>query len=402
MNTKYSQYKEADFLTDDYFVESVLFPTQETETFWQMLIEGSKIDENEFIAAYATVKQLHKSCPEVPADRIDAIWDRLSQTNKKHRFIARRNRWFRYAAVACGLVGVLSFMFVTLQLHFNSQRALPLADNREENIVFPKQATNQIQLISGKETINLDGTEANVEYNSQGQLIVNRQSIAIPRGTEKASEDVEYSQLRVPYGKRAFLKLSDGTSLWINSGSTIVYPTVFDAAKREITVEGEVFAEVSHENDRPFVINTGEIEIQVYGTSFNVSAYKDIDETTVVLVDGFVGVKAKDGEVTCMKPNQLFSRTSRGSSLRELNDVADYISWRDGRYIYHNEPIENILLQLSRYYNVTMILPASVSGITCSGKLELKEDLNRLLNGLSEITRMSFASKGDEYRIQFD
>ena len=70
--------------------------------------------------------------------------------------------------------------------------------------------------------------------------------------------------------------------------------------------------------------------------------------------------------------------------------------------MFKNEPIENILLRLSRYYNVTMKLPTYASGISCSGKLELKDDLNQLLNGLTEITSMNFAVKKDEYQIKFE
>ncbi|MPN35310.1 hypothetical protein SDC9_182807 [bioreactor metagenome] len=96
----------------------------------------------------------------------------------------------------------------------------------------------------------------------------------------------------------------------------------------------------------------------------------------------------------------MYAYTDQSATLRNV-DVENYISWKDGIYIFKNEPIEDILLRLSRYYNVTMKLPSSPSGINCSGKLELKDDLNELLNGLSEITSMSYGVKDNEYRIKF-
>jgi len=143
------------------------------------------------------------------------------------------------------------------------------------------------------------------------------------------------------------------------------------------------------------------LDVQVLGTIFNVSAYKEDKQINVVLVSGSVNVKPKNGKATLIKPNQLFAFTDEASTLRNVQ-VENYTSWHEGDYIFRNEPIENILLRLSRYYNVTMKLPSTASGIICSGKLELKDDLKQLLNGLSEITSMSFAIKDNEYSIKFD
>lgn len=399
MYTRYDNYKEADFLTDDYFVKSMLDPTPESDAFWKLLIDCGRIDENEFISAYMTLKHLHESKPDVPADRVQAIWSRLSKTNKNKKSNARRIKLFRYSAAVCALIGIICLSFLFLE-NWKSGNEFSLADFAKENTINTKQTVNHIQLVSGKETLALDGSEVNLEYDKDGQLMVNQQSVELKQKEVEENGNIEYSQLRVPYGKRAFLKLSDGTSLWINSGSTVVYPSAFANNKREIYVEGEIFADVSHDQDRPFIVTTNKIDIQVLGTTFNVSAYKEDAQADVVLVNGSVKVKPKNGKTTLISPNQLFSYTEHASTLKNV-DVENYISWREGKYIFQNEPIEHILLRLSRYYNVTMILPSSASGITCSGKLELKEDLDRLLNGLSEITSMTYANKDQEYRIKF-
>ena len=102
-----------------------------------------------------------------------------------------------------------------------------------------------------------------------------------------------------------------------------------------------------------------------------------------------------------MKPNQLYVLNDESATIRNV-DVENYISWRDGLYIFKNEPIENILLHLARYYSVTMKLPANPSGINCPVKLELKDDLVRQLNGLSEIVSMNYSVKNNEYKITFN
>lgn len=397
----YSTYQASDFLVDDYFVDSMLNPTNESEAFWKVHIDENKIDTDEFISAYMTLKSLHESKPTVSAERVDLLWNRIVETNMSRQYKVKRYSHFRYAAVACCIVGVIGFSVLTLFKLNNTKTSQSIADFARENIIHIQQPNAQIQLVSNKQTLSVVGTQAKIEYDSIGNMRVNNKLVARNQSGLTFYNKSTYSQLRVPYGKRAFLKLCDGTSLWVNTGSTVIYPNTFSKEKREIFVEGEVFAEVFHDPSHPFIIRTEKLDVQVLGTVFNVSAYKEDKQTNVVLVSGSVNVKPKDGRTTSIKPNQLFAYTDQASTLRNV-DVENYTSWHDGNYIFHNEPIENILLRLSRYYNVTMKLPSTASGITCSGKLELKDNLTRQLNGLMEITSMNFAVKNNEYRIRFE
>ncbi len=388
----YSTYQAADYLTDDYFVDSMLEPTPQSEIFWKVLIDDNKINVDEFISAYMTLKNLHDSKPAVSDERMEKLWERIENTNQAKKSKFKRFKFMRYAAAACTIIGVIGFsVFLVINKGNQSQS---IADFARENIIHTQQPSKQIELVSGNQTLAVEGTQAKVEYNANGMLQVNK------RQMEVDNEKSTYSQLHVPYGKRAFLKLSDGTSLWVNTGTTVIYPTVFKGSEREIFVEGEVFAEVFHDSKRPFIIKTDRLDVQVLGTVFNVSAYKEDKQVSVVLVSGSVNVKPKNGNATIIKPNQLFAYTDQASTLKNV-DVENYVSWHDGVYAFKDEPIESILLRLSRYYNVTMKLPTAASGITCSGKLELKDSLTQLLNGLSEITTMSFGVKDNEYRIKF-
>jgi len=394
----YSKYKTPDFLIDEYFIDSMLEPTTISEEFWKLLIKDNEIDVDEFLSAYMTLKGLHDNKPEVSDERIDRIWERIATTNKEKAFKFTSFHFIRYAAVACVVIGVISFsLFKYLKTDKLDQSIDEFAQN---NTIHTQQPNSQIQLVSGNQTLTLEGAQAKVEYSKNGQLVVNKKSIVVNKSNTDFEMEPKFNQLRVPYGKRAFLKLSDGTSLWVNTGSTVTYPATFSKNKREIFVDGEVYAEVFHDEQRPFIIKTDKLDVQVLGTVFNVSAYKEDKQINVVLVSGSVNVKPKNGKATLIKPNQLFAFTDQASTLRNVQ-VENYTSWHEGDYIFKNEPIENVLLRLSRYYNVTMKLPSTASGIICSGKLELKDDLTQLLNGLSEITSLSFAIKDNEYRIKF-
>ena len=396
----YSKYKISDFLTDDYFVDSMLHPTCESEDFWKFQLDEKIINVDEFISAYMMLKNLHEIKPEVSDERIKIIKNRIENSVETHQKRRKYITLFRYVAVACSILAVISFSVLKFLVSDKETNSQSISDFAKENIIHTQQPENEIQIVYGNQTLAVKGTQAKVEYDSTGRLNVNKQKINVDQ-PGKGEIATTYNQLRVPYGKRAFLTLSDGTSLWVNTGSTVIYPTTFAKDKREIFIEGEVFAEVFHDEKRPFIIKTEKIDVKVLGTVFNISAYKMDNQIDVVLVSGSVNVKPKNGKPTIIKPNQLYKYTEQATTLTNV-DVEGYISWHEGIYIFRNEPIENILLRLSRYYNVTMKLPTTASGISCSGKLELKDSLDQLLEGLSEIVSMNYAVKEHEYQIKFN
>lgn len=401
MITDYSKYKAFDFLTDDYFIDSMLHPTCESEDFWKFQLDEKIINVDEFISAYMTLKSLKENKLEVQNEQLEIIWNRIKKTNDIKYRRKKQINYFRYVAAACILVGIVSISYLKYFTTDEDVYSQSISDFAKENIIHTEQPTKNIQIISGTQTLAVDGTQAKVEYDENGKIKVNEQALALSEKDNAIKNKVVYNQLTVPYGKRAFLTLSDGSTLWVNTGTTVIYPITFAKDKREIFVEGEVFAEISHDAKRPFFIKTEKIDVRVLGTVFNVTAYKEDKQTNVVLVSGSVNVKPRNGKATLIKPNQLFAYSDNATTLTEV-DVENYTSWHEGNYKFKNEPIENILLRLSRYYNVTMKLPLEPSGISCSGRLELKEDLTQLLNGLSEITSMNFAIKNNEYRIMFD
>lgn len=401
MFTDYSKYRASDYLTNEYFIDSMLNPTTESKIYWETLFYDDKINTDEFITAFMMLKRLHENKFEVSDDKIQHLWDRIEKSNFRNELPIKRLKLFRVIAVAASFVGIIGLSLFMYTKSGKTESIQSIADFAKENIIHTQQPNNEIQLISGNHTLAVQGDQAKVEYDEKGKLKVNKQSMAVNQNKKNTKDELVYNQLRVPYGKRAFLTLSDGSTLWINTGTTVIYPVTFAKEKREIFVEGEVYAEVFHDSKRPFFIKTEKLDVRVLGTVFNVTAYKEDRQTNVVLVSGSVNVKPKNGKVTLMKPNQLFAYSDIVSTLKEV-DVENYTSWHEGKYIFKNEPIENILLRLSRYYNVTMKLPSSATGITCSGKLELKDDLSQLMNGLTEITSMSFSKKGSEYKVSFE
>lgn len=395
MSVKYILCQVEDFLADDYFVETMLYPTDESKKFWESLRRRKKMNKAEFDAACTLLNTLRESKPMVSDERVRRVWERISEANRKYELRIRRFRIFRYAAAACLIAAISGIsLFIALKSDHYSHVEL-MSEIHFENVINPVPSTDQIQLIAEGVVMNVDGSEAEIEYEKSGKMIINREAVAL----ETENTPQKY-QLRVPYGKRAFLKMPDGTSLWVNSGSMVSYPSVFAEDKREIFVEGEIYAEVFHDADRPFIVKTDSLEVRVLGTAFDVSAYKEEKQTYVILVNGAVNVQPKNGTATLLQPNQMYTYTEQVGSVKNVN-VDSYVSWRTGVYIFKNESIENVLRRLARYYNVTIRFASSPSNITCSGKLALKEDFGQFLKGLSEITPMTFVVENNEYVVDF-
>lgn len=400
MRTDYSHYKDIDFLDDDFFIESMISPTKESELFWSGLIDRKKIDINEFISANMLLDTIKKSRHEISQARKDRLWKRIDTTRRSLRNKRKGIRRYKYLAIAaCGaiIIGLtFTFLFEKDDTYHNS----PDIDYARFQSLHQHQTSQEIRIITEDRQLEIDGKEAEIKYDSTGSFTVINNEVVNAGTVYSSAAKLSYNQLHVPYGKRASLTLADGTSLWVNAGTTVIYPTTFPNHKREIYVEGEIYAEVQRDKSRPFLVKTDQLEIEVLGTSFNLSAYKEDALKRVVLVNGSVDVRL-NGVNTRLVPNQSYTYTGQESRV-ETVDPEIYTSWRNGIYIFQDEPIETILLQLARYYNVTMIFPPQPSGTLCSGKLELKEDLAHLLNHLSQIASFNFGVKDNEYRILFN
>jgi hypothetical protein len=398
MTQDYTYYKLADYLSDDFFIQSMTSPTPESKLFWSELIDGGTINVDEFLLAGVFFETLQKNRPQIDSQRADRLLQRINATRNVIQRKHRKMQLYRWLAIAACFAVLIGGPLIFL---------LGKTDREPDRVHVPSMVIKQteeseIHIISGEQQIKIDGVSADIRYRQDGSLVVNdRMTVkkeTAPKSRRAAGKQ-SYNQLSVPYGKRAQLTLPDGSVLYVNSGTVVTYPAVFGEDKREIYIKGEIYAEVRKNENSPFIVGTDSMKIQVLGTSFNVSAYPEDRLERVVLVSGTVDVSIQ-GNKLHLKPNQAYTRTGKESTV-ETVDVEQYISWRDGIYIFRDESIEHILLRLARYYNVTMILPEQSSGAVCSGKLEMKDDISNLLNGLSGIASFNYAMKDGEYRIQF-
>ena len=155
--------------------------------------------------------------------------------------------------------------------------------------------------------------------------------------------------------------LADGTKVWLNSGSELQFPIRFTGDMREVKLRGEAFFEVVKNEKQPFRVNAKELQVDVLGTSLNVMSYDDDTQAEVVLIEGKVSLSAGIGQVKkeygIIYPGQraVFNEESQ-EVYTEKVAVAKYISWRDGNLIFRDDPMEDVLRRLSRWFNVEIAI----------------------------------------------
>ena len=253
----------------------------------------------------------------------------------------------------------------------------------------PDVMNRDIQLVMDDESVmTLGGKESNIDYASPGKIIVDQDTIINSADNFRP----RYNQLIVPYGKRTRLRLSDGSLLYANSATRIVYPLDFGTGNREIYVEGEVYLEVAHDPDRPFIVLTSDMNVRVLGTRFNVFAYPGVEQN-VVLVEGSVNVTGgKDSRI--MSPGQSVSVKDGGLSRPVAVEVESYVSWVNNALTYEKEPLSSVFSRLGLYYGLEFEINCDIEHMYLSGKLMLSEDPVDVLSAIAFSVPVSLTVSG--------
>lgn len=405
MEKKYRKYTIEELLQDDYFISSVLHPSQDSREFWEFLVQSGNVSAEDIEEASFFVKSVQSCKEKLFRKEKETLWNKIEIENK--RGLKRKVRTLYVISMSAAACFVL-FLGISTYLYYGSKPE----KNKPGFLAFLKEKPNLDSesdiclVLSEDKHVTFKENNTDVKYNDEGEIKVNSQTVT-KEEKEKKLPDIEkkevkdaaitYNQLIVPKGKHSTLLLSDGTKLWINAGSHVIFPVAFGADKREIYVNGEVFLDVARNETCPFIVKTERMEVQVLGTSFNVKSYDNQDVDDIVLVTGSVHVETASGKKAELSPNQHFSCTSAGVTNIQTVDVYDYISWKDGLLHYRKERFSVILQRLSDYYGKSIRWDPELAELTCSGKLDLKDDMEKVLNGLTRMIPVKFTKQDESY-----
>ena len=312
------------------------------------------------------------------AEMLSTFRRRLGQTATVTPFY--RKPWFRMvAAASVVLILGAAFFFPFI----NSAKEDTTVKNTApllQDVVSPKASKATITLANGQ-IVLLDsihtGTLAkqggvDVVKTNGGQIIYN--------GT--ATEAV-YNTLFNPRGSKVVsLTLSDGTKAWLNSESSLRYPTAFVGNERNVEITGEAYFEVAKDPSKKFIVSGNDVKTEVLGTHFNVNTYTDERSVKVTLLEGAVRI-TKGGSAEMLKPGQQAQVADVITVLKDI-DTDAVMAWKNGFFHFGNTSIQELMKQLSRWYDVEVVYRGEIPQRQFGGEISREANLSQVLKILNQ------------------
>ena len=349
---------------------------------------------NEWICAEESNKRLYESLiSEGNSQNKSKLLSEFKEKDAYDKFVeltkvsmVRSRLWqiLKYAAVLIPLI-VASYFFY--QQTNNTE-----AESQLTNIDFQPGTSKAVLVLEDGHIVNLE-EEEDFDFVSEDIDIINDNSAIEYRASNNriSKPKLRYNILKVPRGGEYQLSLSDGTKVWLNSETEIKFPVIFCNMKREIFLKGEAYFEVEEDKECPFIVNTSSISLKVLGTSFNVRAYGDENQTTSTLVSGKVLLRELETQKEiALVPNEQAVTASKETVVRTV-DVDPYIAWMEGRILFEENTIEEIFNDLSRWYNFEIEYASQdARNLRYSIDVMKYESLSEVLNILELTERIKF------------
>jgi len=206
-----------------------------------------------------------------------------------------------------------------------------------------------------------------------------------------------FQEIKAAFGTQTKIELADGTKVFLNSGSKLLFPQTFiNQKQRVVSLEGEGYFEVAKNKEQPFIVKANQLNIKVLGTKFNVDAYDDNQSVSVALVEGSVELQDNTGkgskDLMHLSPNQVATLDAASQTLTktDVTDLNKYTAWIDGRIVFFGDPIQTVVKKLSKWYNVDIVISdKKLEGYKFTGTF-INEPVEQVLNVLSMTSQMTY------------
>ncbi|MFA4869411.1 MAG: FecR domain-containing protein [Pedobacter sp.] len=329
------------------------------------------------------------------ADKSTA-WERIKKETQITETVKRKSPLrliFRYAAVI-SLLALTITIFKIQQKQSTTNEMIAL----DQNDVSPGGNKATLTLADGT-SILLDDTK-NGELAHQANTVISKNEagqlhyLHSSKATNSELKESLFNTINTPRGGQFQLILSDGTKVWLNSISSLKYPAEFKGNERHVVLTGEAYFEVAKNNKMPFIVNVGKTKVEVLGTHFNVMAYNDEKNSAITLLEGAVmvsnkistnGIMLKPGQQANIGKDQLINITEA--------DTEQSVAWKDGYFQFSRSNIEDVMKQLSRWYDIEVVFEGDVPKFELVGKIRKSVNLSQVLKILNH-SNIKFRKEG--------
>lgn len=316
----------------------------------------------------------------------------VTRKNSSGRMLKRYRYLAGYAAVGIILIACGIFYWINQ----------PVEEKREAVFAYQIEAGTtgaRLTMADGK-VVNIIKDQTFLLKEADGTVIMT-DSAGIDYVAHEVKDEKEVrNTIRTLTGMEYTLTLSDGTKIYLNAESEINFPVSFRGAQRMVELSGEAYFEVAKDTEHPFVVKTRDLSVKVLGTSFNLRAYENEKEVVTTLAEGKVQVfDGRKFEDIIPGEQVVYEKATRGMRVNQV-DVSRYTAWRDGKFIFRNERLEDIMMYLARWYNVQYkFMDDKVKDMRIGAKLNRYSDMNPIIEMLKTNAEMSVVLVDSVYYI---
>ena len=232
--------------------------------------------------------------------------------------------------------------------------------------------------------------EENVRFSNEDGVLT------VEEDTVREEADAVFNKVEVPYGGIYSLVLADGTKVYLNSGSSLEFPSRFGKKERLVKVSGEAYFEVAKNKEWPFVVSAGETGVKVLGTEFNVKSYADEAGVYTTLVEGSVVILRGGKELLRLRPGEqsYYNKGVGNVTVKEV-DTGVFTAWKDGMFYFKDMTLGEIVRMVARWYDLEVFFQnGDLRDVRLSGNLKRYKDVRELFRSFEKISEARFSVNG--------
>ncbi len=338
------------YLVTRFFEGSITGTEKEELAAWVNQAEGDEVLRKELEQAWERYEPdaALKEQADPALDRIiNNLYANTGEAGAGNAVPARFRFLKRFAAAAVILLAAGAGAYYWLKPVSKQETITAVAND------VPPGSTKAVLTLSNGQQIVLDSA-ANGILAQQGGTSISKQAGGqiVYNANGEAAGEMLYNTMSTPRGGEYQLTLPDGTKAWLNAASSITFPAAFTGSERNVQITGEVYLEVAKDKRKPFLVQVNDVKLEVLGTHFNVNAYGDDRTVRTTLLEGSVKVNAGSGS-RVIAPGQQAKVAQGGKLTVDANvNIAETMAWKNGRFVFEGAPIETVMRQLSRWYDV--------------------------------------------------
>ena len=312
-------------------------------------------------------------------------------------------------------IAAIILLFISTGLYFYSNRMISEPEQFTEidvrNDILPGYNKAILTLADGSK-ISLDDA-ANGLLASQGNIAItkteNGQIVYEKNNVDKSkfiSHRSAINTIQTPKGGKYQIRLPDGSKVWLNSASTLIYPTTFAGNERKVQLKGEAYFEIAPNKNVPFRVESDNQIVEVLGTHFNINSYDDEDYVKTTLLEGSVKVilSSNPNEISktkLLKPGEQSLTKSSQSGIRIENaDTEKAVAWKNGYFKFRNTPIKEIMREIERWYDVELIYEGKIPSDEFTGFISNDVKISAVLKIMEESGGVKFSVKGKKLKVK--